>query len=137
MIERYDIGENQPTLDKQRAIGAVANLEDSLALVHSLIEKAVASGNLALANGLLQTLSKLSKEFELARERARLTLPKQVILQAALATADLVCDAFQSSLPEAEFNAVIDSILPQIAPLIEAVANQKPQLLLTHEEAQQ
>ena len=68
MIERYDIGDQQPALDRQRAIGAVANLEDSLALVHSLIEKAVASGNLALANGLLQTLSKMSKEYEMARE---------------------------------------------------------------------
>ena len=125
-------------MDRQRSHGAAGNIEDSIFLCHALVEKAISAGNVAIANNLLVTIGKLAKEHEQAQIRQGLLLDKQTVCRAAMRVAEVFTEGFRAVLEEAEFNRIINDILPRIIPAIEQVVSERKQpiALLTHEEEQ-
>ena len=140
MVKRYELQpEQQPGLDRQRAHGAAGDIEDSIFLCHQLIESACKAGNVSLANGLLVTLSKLSREHEQARIRQGQLLDARVAIAGARAICEDFLAAIQPVLDDATFNKIVDTVLPGIPATLDRVRKQfqHTQLQITDERDSQ
>ena len=128
MIERYRIGDEQPSLDRQRSVGKVGDLEDSLAACHMLIEKSVASGNYPLANNLLVTAGKLAREVEQQRIRRADYIRREDAQRFAFALGEVVAEELEAAGIE-NHEQICDSIMARWG-----VVARETILQLTHEE---
>jgi hypothetical protein len=129
MIERYRIGdEQQPSLDRQRSVGKVGDLEDSLAACHMLIEKSVAAGNYALANNLLVTAGKLAKEVEQQKIRRAEYIRKDDAYRFAFRLGECVAEELEAR-GITDYEVICDAIMARWG-----VAARETILQLSHEE---
>jgi pantothenate kinase type III len=120
----YILGDNATRYQAFQQRSRVSDLASEIALVRAMIEKSVNAGNIAQANGLLQTLGRLVAAHETARREENEVLEKAVVLAVARQLGEMVADAIQDRFDGWE--DVLDHLADSWQLTIEEAKNPEP-----------